>query len=97
MPLLALVFAAALAFSLGIVAAVLLRVGGLVLIVCGLAAVFLFRWLTGYAHPALLESALLLALLQIGYLVGALTPLAEHIGKGQSAPRLTRKPSDDAE
>lgn len=97
MPLIALLFAAAIALSLGIVAAVLLRVGGLVLIVIGMAAVFAFRWITGYAHPGLMESALLIGLLQIGYLLGALTPLAERIRKGHDTPRLTREPSDDAE
>lgn len=97
MPLFTLVFAILTALSLGIVGAVLLRIGGLIVILIGIAALFGFRWLGGHAHPDLLESALLLAALQMGYLIGALTPLAERIRKGDPAPRLKAKPSDDAD
>lgn len=96
MTLLTLVFAAATALSLGIVAAVLMRVGGLVVVVIGLVALFLLRWVTGADRPTLLESALLIALLEIGYLLGALTPLAERIRKGPE-PRLKAEPGKDAD
>jgi len=92
-----LLFAAALALSLGIVAAVLLRIGGLVLMVFAMAMLFAFRWFSGYSHPTLVESIVLLALVQAGYLVGALTPLADRIRRGEPAPRLAIKPSDDTE
>lgn len=97
MTLLALFFAATLATCLGIVAAVLLRVGGLAIIVGGLAALVAFRWISGYAYPTFLESLLLIVLLQVGYLIGALTPLADRIRRGQPAPRLSAKPGNDAE
>lgn len=97
MTLPALFFAAAIALSLGVVVAVLLRVGGLVVILGGLAGLFAFRWLGGYAHPTFLESIALLTLLQTGYLIGALTPLADRIRRGEPAPRLDPKPRDDSE
>lgn len=97
MTLLTLLFAAGIALSLGIVSAVLLRVGGLVLIVFALALLFAFRWFGGSSHPTFIESIILLVLLQAGYLVGALTPLADRIRRGEPAPRLAVKPSDDAE
>lgn len=91
------IFAAALALSLGVVSAVLLRIGGLFLIVCAMTALFAFRWFSGYDHPTIVESILILILLQAGYLVGALTPLADRIRRGEPAPRLAVKPGDDAE
>lgn len=97
MTLTILLFAAALAFCLGIISAVLLRIGGLLVVVCAMAALFGFRWFGGYSHPTLVEAIMLLALLQAGYLMGALTPLADRIRRGEPATRLTVKPSDDAE
>lgn len=92
-----LLFAAATALGLGIVSAVLLRIGGLVLMLLALACLFALRWIGGYSHPGIGESVLLLVLLQAGYLLGALTPLADRIRRGGPAPRLSAKPRDDAE
>ncbi len=97
MTLPSLLFAAALALGLGIVAAVLLRAGGLVLVVFVLAAMFALRWLCGFSQPSGLESVLLVVLVQIGYLIAALTPLADRIRRGRPAPRLTTEPGDDSE
>ncbi|AWB50626.1 hypothetical protein HYN69_18680 (plasmid) [Gemmobacter aquarius] len=97
MTLLTLIFAAALALSLGIVSAVLLRIGGLFLMVFAMTVLFGFRWFSGYSHPTVTESLLILTLLQAGYLIGTLTPLADRIRRGEPAPRLTVKPRDDAE
>lgn len=97
MTLLTLLFAATLATCLGIVAAVLMRVGGLAIIVFGLAALVALRWIAGYAYPTFLESLLLIVLLQAGYLFGALTPLADRIRRGHPAPALSVKPGKDAE
>ena len=97
MTLLTLLSAAAIAFSLGIVAAVIFRIGGLVLIVFALAGIFAFRWISGYAHPTIPESIILLVLLQTGYLAGALTPLADRIRRGEPAAPLKARHSDEAE
>lgn len=97
MTLITLLFAAALALSLGIISAVLLRMGGLILLVFALAALFGIRFFGGYSHPTIIESLVLLVLLQAGYLIGALTPLADRIRRGEPAPGLSAKPRDDAE
>lgn len=96
MTLFTLIFAAAIALCLGVMAAVLLRVGGLVLIVVAMACLFGFRLITGSASPDLVESALLICAVQAGYLMCALTPLADFIRK-PPAPSLSVKPRDDAE
>lgn len=97
MTLLTLLFAATLATCLGIVAAVLMRVGGLAIIVFGLVALVALRWISGHAYPTFVESLLLIVLLQVGYLIGALTPLADRIRRGHPASRLSIKPGKDTE
>ncbi len=86
MPLPALAIAALLAAGLGLVLAARLRAGGLVVVTLALAAAFVLRWLAGYAQPSLVVAAGLLGLMQAGYLLGTLTPLADRLHRRPRQP-----------
>lgn len=69
--------AAALAFALGAVAAILMRLVGLVALLLILGATAILRMVLGYPHPGWGETALVLIALQLGYAAAALGPWAE--------------------
>lgn len=73
--------AIAIMLCLGAVAAVLFRVGGLVVLMLAFVAILLFRWLAGYAFAGWGVTLLLFAALQAGYLAAALSPLSDLVRK----------------
>jgi uncharacterized membrane protein YbhN (UPF0104 family) len=72
-----LLLAAALAFALGAVTALLMRVAGLGLLIVILGGTAIFRMALGYPHPTWAELGLVLVTLQLGYAAAALGPWAD--------------------
>lgn len=75
-----LLLACGLSVCLGVVAARLMRVTGLVLVLAALILGAGAGYLAGLAHPTWGEAALVLVLAQAGYLLGALLPAARRAG-----------------
>ena len=78
---------------LGAVAAVLFRIGGLVVLLVVLLAVIGLRWGLGHPLPGWGTTVFLLAAVQAGYLVGAVSPLAGLLRK--DPPPATKPDGDD--
>lgn len=97
LPLTNLILMAAIALGAGCVTALLLRVGGLVLLMLALACIIGLRWLAGYAHPDGLAAIILLVALQAGYLIVALSPLSGRLHGRNPAPHLAAKAEKDTD
>lgn len=79
-----LLLACVVSVCLGVIAARLMRVAGLVLVLAVLILGAAAGWLTGLAYPTWGEAVLVLLLAQAGYLLGAVLPEAK--GAGRASP-----------
>lgn len=84
----AMVLAGLVALVLGALAARRLPVGGLVIVLVLVLAVAILRILLGFAHPTILETVVLVALVQAGYLGGAFANLRHPARKAPSGIAL---------
>lgn len=78
--------AGAVAVCLGVVAARLMRVAGLVLVLAVLVVGAVAAHLGGFALPSVLEAIVILGLVQAGYLMGAVLPAAKPAAGKRASP-----------